>query len=277
MRCRLAWLVVVAGASGAVAQSPPASPPPAGDRERERFLLEGVISSVASAPGGTLRAMLKRGGLLHEAGIQVIEETSPRPDRSTTVETDLHDSYRNDVAAYRLDRLLGLGMVPVTVAREHDRRTSAFIWGVDDRLMTEKDRYVARVRPPDVASWNRQLSSVAVFDQLIFNFDRKAGNLVIDRGWRVWMIDHRRAFKLARHLGNPRLLGDSCERDLLAALRTLRAPALKAEMKDLLSDGQVEGLLARRDAIVAYYDRMIADRGEAAVLFDLPPRVGGLP
>src|SRR5262245_19857464 len=151
MRCLLACLTVVATVAAAGAQPPPASPPPpAGDRERERFLLEGVIASVAPAPGGVtgaLRATLKRGGLLHAADIQVIDETSLRKDLGTTVELDFHDSYRNDVAAYRLDRLLGLGMVPFTVVREHDRRTAAFSWWVDDLLMSEKDRYVARRRP----------------------------------------------------------------------------------------------------------------------------------
>jgi hypothetical protein len=134
---------------------------------------------------------------------------------------------------------------------------------------------VAKQRPPDVADWNRQLSVVGVFDQLILNFDRNAGNLLIDRGWRVWMIDHGRAFKTARSLRNPRALGDSCEKDLLAALRKLDPAVLQVRMAGLLTDAQIEGLLARRDEIVAYYDRMIAHRGEAAVLYDLPPRGRG--
>jgi hypothetical protein len=274
VRTRLACLLSALLAAGAAAQPGP------GDKEKERFLLEAEIVKTEDAPGGvtgSLRATLRLGGVTHEANIQTIDEFVGQKRVGHTTEIDFRDSYRNNVAAYRLDRMLGLGMIPATVVRKHDGRQAAFTWWVDDMLMLEKERFTKKLPAPDTEAWNRQVWVVRLFDQLIFNFDRKAGNLVIDRGWRVWMIDHRRAFKLARHLGNPRLLGDSCERDLLAALRTLRAPALKAEMKDLLSDGQVEGLLARRDAIVAYYDRMIADRGEAAVLFDLPPRVGGLP
>jgi len=37
---------------------------------------------------------------------------------------------------------------------------------------------------------------VRLFDQLIYNTDRNLGNLLIDKSWRLWMIDHTRAFKV---------------------------------------------------------------------------------
>ncbi|HET9316083.1 MAG TPA: hypothetical protein VFQ51_10860 [Vicinamibacteria bacterium] len=260
-------------ATAAGAQPPSASP--ADDRVREQFLQQAEVVSVQSAGIGSLRALLRRGGLLHDAGIQAVDESVPTGDPPTVIEADVRGSYKHDVAAYRLDRLLGLGMVPVTILRDHGRKPAAFAWSVDDMLMTERERYVARARPPDVASWNRQLAEVALFDQLISNLDRSAGNLIIDRGWQVWLTGHSRAFRSSRSLQNPKALGDSCERRLLGALRTLAAPSVKAEMRDVLDEAQVDGLLARRDQIVAYYERMIADRGQAAVLYDLPPRGGG--
>jgi hypothetical protein len=264
VRPLVAFVATAAGAQ-------PASAPPQDDRLRELFLQQAEVVSVQPAGGMTsLRAVLRRGGLAHDADIHLVDEASQADGR---VDADVRDSYKNDVAAYRLDRILGLGMVPVTVVREHGRKPAAFTWGVDGLLMTERERYVAKARPPDVASWNRQLAEVAIFDQLISNLDRNAGNLLIDRGWQLWMTGHRRAFRASRSLRNPKALGDSCERRLLAALRALQAPALKAGTKDLLDDTQVEGLLSRRNHIVAYYDRMIADRGQAAVLYDLPPRI----
>jgi hypothetical protein len=275
---RLALLVLATAAAVQGAQETSAPPrAPLGDREKERFLLQAEIASVHPAPGGetgSLRATLRRGELSHDVDIQTIDEESLRKDLGT-VELDFRDSYKNDVAAYRLDRMLGVGMVPVTVLREHAHKPAAFTWWVDDAMMTEKQRFDARVPPPDVARWNRELSVVGVFDQLIFNFDRNGSNLVIDRDWRVWMLDHSRAFKTAKGLRNPRALGDSCEKGLLVALRALDLDAVRATMKDVLSDGQVEGLLARRDHIVAYFDRLIADRGEMAVLYELPTRSRG--
>jgi len=45
----------------------------------------------------------------------------------------------------------------------------------------------------------------------------------------------------------------------------------------VLSEGQVKGLLARRDFIVKYYDRRIRVAGEAAVLYELPSRAHATP
>jgi hypothetical protein len=114
---------------------------------------------------------------------------------------------------------------------------------------------------------------VRVFDQLISNFDRNLGNLVIDGQWRVWMIDHTRAFKIFKELRNPKSLAEWCERDLLAALRALDKPRLRAATEGLLTEAQVDGVLGRRDLIVAHYDRLLAERGDSRVLYDLPSRL----
>ena len=62
--------------------------------------------------------------------------------------------------------------------------------------------------------------AVRVFDQLIYNTDRNLGNLVIDKQWRMWMIDHTRAFRIATSLKNDKDLV-MCDRKLLASLRKL--------------------------------------------------------
>jgi hypothetical protein len=111
---------------------------------------------------------------------------------------------------------------------------------------------------------------VRVFDQLIYNTDRNLGNLLIDKNWRLWMIDHTRAFKLFTEPKSPKNLAPQAARVLLGGLRRLDQAAVAAATKDLLSQGQVKGLLARRDFIVAFYDKRIRELGEDAVLYDLP-------
>jgi hypothetical protein len=140
-------------------------------------------------------------------------------------------------------------------------------------LMVEKERYEKKVKAPDPEAWNRQIYVVRLFDQLIYNFDRNLGNLLIDKSWRIWMIDHTRAFKIFKELRNEKNLSEICEADLLARLRTLDKPALQAAMKDLLVEGQIDGLLARRDKIVQVYEVRIAARGEEHVLYHLPSRL----
>jgi hypothetical protein len=259
-----------------------ATPPPAPlkvtltDAAKERFLLEGEIVRRRSAPGGitnSQRATLRREDLEHDAHIQRIDEHKHQNQLGSGLEIDFHDSYKNNVAAYRLDRLLGLNMVPVTVLRRDDDGWASFTWWVEDVVMDEKARLKKKVRAPDTTAWNYQMYVVRVFDQLIYNFDRNLGNLLIDRDWRIWMIDHSRGFKIFKEVKTPENLGKRCARELLAGLRRLDHPTLDVAMKDLLSAGQVNGVLARRDWIVQYYDAKIAELGETAVLYDLPTQV----
>jgi len=47
---------------------------------------------------------------------------------------------------------------------------------------------------------------------------------------------------------------------------------LTSKLKRWLSSSEIDGMLARRDKIVAFFDKEIAAKGEDAVLFDLPSR-----
>jgi hypothetical protein len=255
---------------------------PVTDAEREQFLLHADVIKQKGAPGGitgSYRATLKLGDVQHDAHIQPHDEYKAQLQLGSGLELDFRDTWRNNVAAYRIDRMLGLGMVPVTVAR-HDQRSgnpSSYTWWVDDVLMVERERFEKKIQSPNVLEWNRQIYILRVFDQLIYNFDRNLGNLVIDKSWRIWMIDHTRAFKVFKDLREEKNLSATCEADLLAALRRLEKPALVEATKDLLSEGQVDGLLGRRDKIVRIYEQRIAAKGEAQVLYHLPSRLAAIP
>ena len=86
-------------------------------------------------------------------------------------------------------------MVPVCVEREVGGDRGAVDWWVDGVLMDEKARIAGNISPPDVAAWNRQMATIRLFDQLIYNMDRSQENLLITTTWKVWMIDHTRAFR----------------------------------------------------------------------------------
>jgi hypothetical protein len=269
--------VVVAATRVAIAHQPPDIPKAAlTDAERERLLAEGEIVRTRDAPGGVTnsdRVTLRLDGYEHDAHVQVIDQRQTQAAMKSGLNIDFRDTYRSNVAAYRLDRRLGLGMVPVTVVRRHGLRDAAFTWWVDDVLIDERDRQQKGLQPPDPVFWDRQMRVVRVFDQLIYNFDRNLGNLLVDKEWRVWMIDHTRAFKIFKEPQNPQELGNQCERNFLAALRRLDRKDLEGHMRGLLSGSQIGGLLARRDYIVKYFDARVERQGEAEVLFDLPSRL----
>jgi hypothetical protein len=276
----LGTLVLATGSLAAQEPSPTPAPSKVNlttDSDRERFLLEAAIVRRRSAPGGITnseRATLRGAdGWEHDAHIQRIDQQKMVTPVGATLELDFRDSYRNNVAAYRLDRLIGLRMVPVTVVRHDGTLPAAFTWWVDDVVMDEKARTQKKIRVPDVEAWNRQMWVLRVFDQLIYNFDRNLGNLLIAKDWQIWMIDHTRAFKHFKEVKTPKDLGPRVARELLAGMRRLDRPTLKESMKDLLDGSQIDGLLARRDWIVQHYDAKIAQLGEAAVVYDLPSRV----
>jgi hypothetical protein len=255
---------------------------PVTDEEREQFLLKADVIKQKGAPGGitgSYRATLRLGDFEHEAHIQPHDEYKPQLQLGSGLELDFRDSWRNNVAAYRIDRMLGLGMIPVTVVRKDERsgKPASYTWWVDEVLMVERERFEKKIQAPKPQEWNRQIFVVRLFDQLIYNFDRNLGNLVIDKDWRIWMIDHTRAFKVFKELRDEKNLSASCEADLLARLRTLEKPALREATKDLLTEGQVDGLLGRRDTIVRIYEQRIAAKGEAVVLYHLPSRLAAVP
>jgi len=255
---------------------------PVTDAEREQFLLKAEVVKQKGAPGGitgSYRATLRLGDFQHDAHIQPHDEYKAQLQLGSGLELDFRDTWRNNVAAYRIDRMLGLGMIPATVVRKDERsnKPASYTWWVDDVLMVERERYEKKTPAPNPTEWNRQIFVVRLFDQLIYNFDRNLGNLVIDKDWRIWMIDHTRAFKVFKELREEKNLSATCEADLLARLRTLEKPALREATQDLLTEGQVDGLLGRRDTIVRIYEQRIAAKGEAGVLYHLPSRLAAVP
>jgi hypothetical protein len=108
-----------------------------------------------------------------------------------------------------------------------------------------------------------------VFDQLIYDTDDNLTNFLITPDYHLWRIDFTRAFRMQKDLKSAADLV-KCDRRLLAKLRELNKPALKALMKGYITDMQIDGLLARRDKIVQFFESEIAKKGEGAVLFDIP-------
>lgn len=176
------------------------------------------------------------------------------------------DSYQSEVAAYELSRLLGLDRVPPTVVRRVRRKRGSLQLWIEGGITDAERRHLGLV-PPDPTSFEAQLAILGVFDNLIANGDRNPGNLVIDAAWKVWFIDHTRSFSGHRELRHPeRITG--CERRLWEKLRTIPASEIGARLRPHTGP-YLTALLERRALLIEEIERQIAERGEAAVLFDL--------
>jgi hypothetical protein len=238
--------------------------------QQQEFLLHArVIRSRHIGEGITnpYRLTLTDGVRTHDAAFQPVNERSNfKRFANGTVEMNYVDSYLYNVAAYKLAVMLGLqDMIPVTVRRQWRGMTGSLSWWLDVR-MDEGERIEKSIRPPDVSAFNRQMREVKVFRELVYDSDLNVRNVLIGENWEVYMIDFTRAFRLYRNLREPRDL-QMCSRALWSGLLQLDLDALVKETEGLLTKNEVEGVMARRDLIVAHFKELIAEKGEENVLY----------
>jgi hypothetical protein len=136
-----------------------------------------------------------------------------------------------------------------------------------ESAMTEADRKNRRITPPDSEQWNRQMYSVRLLHNLTFNTDaRNIRNVLSDPAFRVYAVDFSRAFAVYADLRAEKEL-QRFSRDALERLRALDRPTLDARLARWLNGRQLDALLKRRDKILRLAERLVAERGEAAVLY----------
>ena len=141
------------------------------DREKEIFLSRAkIVSAKSLSVGITLsqRLTLTDGALTHDAHFQTVDDFKPVFQGRTGSEVSFRDSYRYNIAAYRLDRLIGLGMTPVSVERKYRGDTGALTWWVDNVIMMELDRWNKDIEPPNKEAWNHQMYQARLFNELVF-------------------------------------------------------------------------------------------------------------
>jgi hypothetical protein len=217
------------------------------DGERQEFLLRAaVIDSRFLGRGSTRPRLLELELEGHtERGIfkTVADGEAPSP-------AEAHDRFEHEVAAYRMDRLLGLNMVPVTVVREIDGQLGSLQSWVEGAVDQEASRaYDLELFAMDKCG--SRLASSEVFDALIGNRDREPDDILcLVSGDRTFLIDHSEAFATATDLGWVEERSLTIEVDLLHALRALDRQSLESSLGDLLSASQIEAILERRDKVL---------------------------
>ena len=261
-----AWPCVAQEASTA------ASRPTLSPEEMERFLTGGEILATIKVSKGVTKARQVRmsdGRLTHDAQVQDVDESKAifEVDPKHT-EVNFKDSYRYNIAAYRLSLLLGLTNVPMSVDRMVDRKPAAVTWWIDDVMMEEGDRKKKKTYGPNPVRTIAYLGVMQVFDELIQNRDRNLGNILWTNDWKMWMIDHTRAFRTGRDLLTPKAIM-RCERSLFDKMKELTAPQLTEVMGKTLTKDEIEALIVRRDKIVKLIQDRISENGEAKTLYTL--------
>jgi hypothetical protein len=238
------------------------------DQIKQFLLTAKVVKSERSKKGITepWRLTLSDGTITHDASFQTIDEHKPSMQLASGTELNFVDSYKYNIAAYQLAELLGLdNLVPVYVERKWRGDTGSLSWWLPVK-MDEVERHKQGLTAPDPDAWNKQMYRVRVLDQLVYDNDPNLTNVLIGADWQIWRVDFSRAFRLSKDLRNP---GDlvRCDRQLLEKLKALDGNELTERTKHYLTKDEVKALMARRDKIVATFQKLIAEKGENEVLY----------
>jgi hypothetical protein len=267
---RLALLLLLSSApvaaSQATAPAPPAqpqaqaqSPAQAGsakiwigrEAEIEEFIRTAPFTRVEEVPIGVTkprRGYFAPGGPAVSAAWQVL-----RPGRPN----GYWESYKSEIAAYELDRMLGMNMVPPSVEKNwKGDRGAAILW------LQPVRSWKAVENLPKPERWNLEAIRMKMFDNLIGNSDRTAGNFLFDDAWNMFLIDHSRAFVNDSKLPFTMVRVD---KELWNRMLALDEAALTARLGPWVDKASIRAILKRRDKMQQTIDKMVKATSEAVV------------
>lgn len=259
----LAFLVAVVCAAPALrAQTAPAAAACARvwtghEAEIERLLGTAPVERLESVPIGVTKP--QRGYLPPGSLVERFAWKALPPQRRG----GFTESYKAEIAAYQLDRLLDMGMVPPVVERTIEGKAGAAILWIEHTTPWNKDKPPVGPEP----RWSKQISRMKLFDQLIANIDRNQGNLMYDADWHLFLIDHSRAF-------TTRLSADgiapiaTVDRTLWGKMEAMTAADLDRVLGPWLDADARKALLARRDRMRKDIAKLVRQRGEKGVFLE---------
>lgn len=194
------------------------------------------------------------------------------------------DSWKYEIAAYRLDKLIGLGMVPPAVEREFRGKAGALsLWA--DSKYNLVDIVEQGIQFPGSAQ--KHIDDMGfvyrLWGSLIANDDPTQENIRYTEDWRMILIDHSRAFrsdkeyterlvfgikgiKMYQSTGQPYLIR-RVPRDLLERIKALDFAAIKQAVGPYLTDKEIQSVVVRIKLIEKEMAEMIKQHGEDTVIY----------
>jgi hypothetical protein len=172
------------------------------------------------------------------------------------------ESYKAEIAAYRVDQMLELHRVPPMVERKYDGKVGVAVYWIENTKSWDAKNPPRGPEP----NWSREIVRMKMLDQLIGNIDRNQGNLIYDADWHLMLIDHSRAFINKKDLKGIAELG-SVDRALWAKMQGLTFESLKAGLGEWVNDNELKAMIIRRDLMAKAIEQLVAKKGEGSVFF----------
>ena len=227
------------------------------EAEFEQAIRESKVTKIEAVPIGVTkpqRAWLEAGGPVGSFAWKVLPPG---------YKNGYMESYKAEIAAYEIDKILDLHMVPPIVERSMSGLNGAAVYWIENTKNWNKDHPPTGPEP----QWSFQISRMKMLDLLIANIDRNQGNLLYDADWHLFLIDHSRAFIGKKDLKNITPLS-RVDRALWEKMQALTFEGLKASPAGKwVSDNDLKALIIRRDLMARSIADLVAKRGEASVFF----------
>jgi hypothetical protein len=193
------------------------------------------------------------------------------------------EGWQYEIAAYRLDKLFGLNMIPPAVERDFNGKPGALIYWITSEYSL-LDLMEKKIPIPEAAlEHTENMKYVArAWDCLIANDDRTQQNIRYTKDWRVILIDHSRAFRSSKEYVEKLMFGRNGIKKtadgkpflfrrlpawFVESLKKVRCEDIKDAVGPYLTEKEIDAVCRRQVLLLDEIDAMIKESGAAKVIY----------
>ena len=244
-------------------------------QEIEEFLKTAEIVSSADIPEGVTkptRLYLKKGDV----------ERSGAWKNPKGMQKGYLEGWQYEIAAYEMDKLLELNLIPPTVEREFKGKSGSLQFWVESEF-SELVVFEQKIGIPRSKFYKKENMKyiTRAFDSLIGNDDRTQQNILYTKDWRMILIDHSRSFRSSKKytkklmygakglkkVGDRPMLFRRLPRAFVEKVKALNYDDIKNAVGPYLEEKEIKAILLRKELLLKEIEEMVKEQGEDKVLY----------
>ena len=192
------------------------------------------------------------------------------------------EGWQYEIAAYEMDKLLDLNLIPPTVERKFKGKPGSLQFWVKSEF-SELDVFEQKMGIPRSKFLNKENMKyiTRAFDCLIANDDRTQQNILYTKDWRVILIDHSRSFRSSRKhtkklmygakglkkAGSRPVLFRRLPRAFVEKVKALTYDDIKNAVGSYLKEKEIKAVILRKELLLKEIEEMVKEQGEDKVLY----------
>jgi len=189
------------------------------------------------------------------------------------------EGWQYEIAAYEMDKLLELNMIPPTVEKKFKGKSGSIqLWVEHEYSLLDIMEQKIPYPPASRADHSRKMKYLTrAFDSLIANEDRTQQNIFLTKDWRMILIDHSRSFRSSKKFTKQLMFGKNgiggsklirqLPRAFVDKIKALNFDNIKKAIGPYLKDKEIKAILLRKKLLLEEIEEMIKEKGEDEVLY----------